>query len=85
MPYSIRLSRDEERLLAAASRKTGQSKTDLVRQGMRELCEQLVGPPASPYELGRGLFGAGTLARAPRDPMKRAVWEKLHAKHRDVG
>jgi hypothetical protein len=31
------------------------------------------------------LFGTGKLASAPSDPVKRAVWEKLRAKHRRVG
>ena len=85
MPYSIRLSPEEERLLEAASRKAGKSKSGLVRQGIREVCERYVGPKLSAFEQGRGLFGSGKLARAPRDPQKRSVLEKLRAKHGRVG
>lgn len=31
---------------------------------------------------GTDLFGAGDLAKPPADKMRRAVWEKLHGKHR---
>ncbi len=85
MPYSIRLTPAEERLLEAAARKAGQSKSGLVRQGIREVCERYVGPRRSAYELGRDLFGGGKLARPVRDRQKRAVMEKLRAKHGRVG
>lgn len=85
MPLSVRLSEEEEALLEAASRQTAQSKSDLARQGIREVCERLLRPERTPFELGADLFGAGQLAPPPVDPRKRAVWERLRAKHRRVG
>lgn len=85
MPYSIRLTAKEEKLLEAASRKTARSKSALVRQGIREVCLKLVEPLPNAYDSGRRLFGAGRLAAPPRDPMKRAIREKLRAKHGRLG
>ena len=85
MPYSIRLTAREEKLLEAASRKSARSKSSLVRQGIREVCLKVVAPLPNAYEAGRGLFGAGRLARPPRDPLKRAIAEKLRVKHGRLG
>lgn len=85
MPLSVRLSPKENALLEAASRQTARSKSELVRQGVRELCQRLARGEKTPYDLGKGLFGAGSLAATPTDPVKRAVWEKLRAKHGRVG
>jgi hypothetical protein len=56
-----------------------------VRQAVRELCQRLVRADKTPIDLGKRLFGAGALSSAPADPVKRAVGEKLVAKHRRVG
>lgn len=86
MPLSIQLSPDEEALLKAASRQCARSPNDLARQGVRELCQRLMRQAdQTPYELGQDLFGAGQLAEAPTDPVKRQIWEFLHAKHRHLG
>jgi hypothetical protein len=85
MPLSVRLTNEEEALLDAAARQTARSRSQLVRQAVRELCQRLARSEKTPYDLGKRLFGAGTLASAPKDPLKRAVWEKLIAKHRRVG
>lgn len=85
MTLSVRLTPEEEALLEAAARQTARSKSDLVRQGVRELCMRLARADKSPYDLGIGLFGAGAIAAAPADPVKRAVSERLRAKHRGVG
>jgi len=85
MPYSIRLTPTEERLLEAASKKSGQTKSGLVRRSIREVCLRLVEPSANAFEMGARLFGAGRLARKPRDSAKRALREKLDAKHGRLG
>ena len=85
MPYSIRLTAKEEKLLEAASRKSALSKSALVRQGIREVCLKVVDPTRNAYETGKRLFGSGKLSRPPRDPLKRAVREALSAKHGRVG
>ncbi|MBS3916861.1 MAG: ribbon-helix-helix protein, CopG family [Sulfuritalea sp.] len=82
MPLSIRLTPEEERLLEKACRRSTRSKSDIVRQGVREVCARIMRGDKTPYELGADLFGAGDLARPPADKMKRAVWEKLRDKHR---
>ena len=81
MPLSVRLTAKEEALLEAVSRRTARSKSELVR----ELCQRLARGGKTPYDLGKKLFGAGSLGVAPTDPIKRAVWEKLRGKHGRVG
>lgn len=85
MTLSVRLTPEEDALLETAARQTARSKSELVRQGVRELCLRLTRAEKTPYDLGKELFGAGTISPAPADPVKRAVWEKLRAKHRGVG
>ncbi|MFZ1829336.1 MAG: CopG family transcriptional regulator [Candidatus Competibacteraceae bacterium] len=87
MSLSIQFTPEEEALLEAAGRQATCSKSELVRQGVRELCQRLLQPPTdqSPYERGQDLFGAGHLAAAPTDPIKRQVWEALRVKHRRLG
>ena len=81
MTLSVRLSPNEERLLEKTASRLGRSKSDLVRQAVHELCEKLVQDERSPYTLGAGLFGAGELAGAPADPLKRQIWERLRDKY----
>ena len=81
MPLSVRLSQEDERLLEASARRLGRPKSELVRQAIQELCQKLKQEEFSAYALGEDLFGSGQLAEAPSDPMKRAIWEKLRAKH----
>ncbi len=86
MPFNVCLTPEEEALLDRVSRQSARSQDDLIRQGIRELCQRLLEQPEpTPYELGRDLFGAGQLAEAPADPAKRQIWEALHAKHRRLG
>lgn len=85
MPLSVRLSADDEVLLEKTARRLGRSKSDLARQAVHELCQKLVQDERSPYSLGEDLFGAGELADAPTDPLKRQIWEKLRDKHGHVG
>jgi Arc/MetJ-type ribon-helix-helix transcriptional regulator len=85
MPLSVRLPPEEEALLDAVARQTLRSRSELVRQGVRELCQRLARADKTPYDMGAHLFGNGVLAAAPNDPVKRAVWEKLRAKHHRVG
>ena len=86
MSLSVQFTPEEEALLEAASRQFTRSKSELVRQGVRELCQRLLQPTdRSPYELGQDLFGVGHLADAPTDPTQRQVWEALRVKHRRLG
>jgi hypothetical protein len=65
MRLSIRLTPEEERLLEKACQRSARSKSDIVRQGMREVCARIVRGDSgdkTPYELGADLFGAGDLA-----------------------
>jgi hypothetical protein len=85
MPFSVRLTDLEEELLEAAARRTSRTKSELVRESVRELCLRLAQGQQSPFDLGHGLFGSGSLAGTPADPVKRAVRERLRAKHQRVG
>ena len=69
MPFSIRLSGADERLLEAAAKRTSRTKSELAREGIREHCVRLAGGDASAFDLGKGLFGIGALAR-PRAPRR---------------
>lgn len=65
MRLSVRLNPEEERLLEKACQQSARSKTDIVRQGVREVCARIVRGDSgdmTPYELGADLFGAGDLA-----------------------
>jgi uncharacterized protein YutE (UPF0331/DUF86 family) len=51
MPFTVRLTLEEQALLDRVSRQSERSQDDLVRQGVRELCQRLLeqtGP--TPYE-----------------------------------
>ena len=85
MTLSVELTPEEEALLEEVSRRMERDQGELARQAIREYCQALVSAEKSPYELGNGLFGTGALAAPPADPGKRAVWEKLRAKHQGVG
>ena len=86
MSLTVHLSPEEEALLETVSRQSAQSQDDLIRQGIRELCQRLLEQAdPTPYALGQDLFGAGHLAGAPTDPVKRQIWDALHAKHRRLG
>ena len=82
---SVRLSANEEHLLDITARRLGRSKSDLARQAVAELCQRLGQHTQSPYDLGKDLFGAGELAPAPSDPMKKQIWEQLRDKHGYLG
>ncbi|MBM4199836.1 MAG: TraY domain-containing protein [Gammaproteobacteria bacterium] len=77
MRLSVRLNPEEERLLEKACQRSARSKSDIVRQGVREVCARIVRGDKTPYELGADLFGAGDLAGPPTDKTKRTVWKKL--------
>ena len=85
MTLSVRLSPEEEKLLEQTANRLGRSKSDLARQAVHELCQKLIRESQSPYSMGKDLFGAGKLAEAPTDPLKKQVWEKLRAKHGYLG
>jgi len=81
MTLTVRLSSEDETLLEKTARRVGRSKRDLARQAVHELCQKLIQEERSPYSLGQDLFGAGELAKAPTDPLKKQIWEKLRVKH----
>ncbi len=82
MMLSIQLSSEEQVLLETVARRTGRQQNELMRQAVCELCKKMLQEETiTPYELGKDLFGVGTLAQAPSDPIKRKIWKKLHEKH----
>lgn len=83
MSLNLFLTTEEKALLDQVSRQSKRSQDDLIHRSIREYCKrQLKQTTPSSYQLGRDLFGAGHLADAPTDPVKRQIWERLHAKHR---
>lgn len=85
MTLTVRLSSEDEALLEKTARRVGRSKSDLARQAVQELCQKLIQEERSPYSLGQDLFGAGKLAKAPIDPLKKQILEKLRVKHGHLG
>lgn len=85
MTLSVRLPPEEESILEKTARRLGRSKSDLARQAVHELCLKLAQEDHSAYAIGKDLFGAGKLAKAPTDPLKQKIWEKLQYKHGYVG
>ena len=87
MTLSVQLPSEEQQMLDMAAQRMGRNANDLLRQAVRELYQRLVMTTDSrtPYELGLDLFGAGNLATAPSDPLKRQIWEKLRVKHCRLG
>ncbi len=85
MTLSVRLSLEDESLLEKLAQHLGRNKSDLVRQAVQELCKKMMQNERSAYHLGCDLFGAGKLAKAPSDPLKQQIWEKLRVKHGYVG
>lgn len=85
MTFSVRLTPEERAILDEAARRASRSRSELVREALRDHCALLVRPLQSAFELGKGLFGGGTLARAPRDRKRRAAWQMLRSKKQSPG
>lgn len=77
MATSVRLPPEELHMLETAAKRVGRSKSELMRQAVRELCQRLATDNCTPYSLGQDLFGTGSLASPPTDPLKRQIWEKV--------
>ena len=79
--FSMRLPRELEEKLAAIAEREGRSKSDMVKEALVEYLGRR-DQAASPFELGRDLFGregsgAGNLLARGHE---RLLKEKLHAK-----
>ncbi len=81
MTLSVRLPPEEENILEKTARRLGRSKSDLARQAVHELCQKLDQEEHSAYAMGEDLFDVGELAKAPSDPLKYQIWQKLQDKH----
>ncbi|MEK7990622.1 MAG: hypothetical protein VSS52_006415 [Thiotrichaceae bacterium] len=84
MTLSIQLPPEEQALLEILAQHTGQQQNKLMLQAVRDLYHKILQEEqniATPYELGKDLFGTGHLAQAPTHPQKRKIWERLHEKH----
>lgn len=80
MPLSIRLDETTERKLAEVCKQLGCTKSEAVKASLNAWLERFE-PVPDAYALGEDLFDTGQLASAPEDPLKRQLWERLHAKH----
>lgn len=78
---SVRLNKDTENQLEEVCRRYGFTKSEAVK---RSLEQWLGGFDAAPdaYQLGSDLFDQGAASTAPSDPVRRQIWERLHAKYR---
>ena len=76
---SLRLDEEMEKRLEKQCRALGMSKSELVRQSVHTFLDNL--EQATPYELGRDLFGAfssgdGTLSSQKRKSVSKKIREK---------
>lgn len=85
MALSVRLSEEDENLLQIASNNLGKTKSELVRQAVHDFCQKLTLERSSAYSMGKDLFDKGALSKEPTSPLKKQIWEKLHAKHGYTG
>lgn len=78
---SVRIDEETQRRLTEVCRRYGYSKSEAVK---RSLASWLAGfePTPDAYALGADLFDAGGPGEPPTDPMRRQIWERLHAKYR---
>lgn len=80
MTISVRLDTDTERALSRAAKQTGLSKSELIRQSVREYLDQ-TGDGRFAWELGNGVFGKRGSGRSDlASDAKRIAREKIHAK-----
>ena len=77
---TVRLDETTERRLAEACRQLGCSKSEAVKQSLTAWLERFE-PLPDPYALGKDLFGQLSPSEPPEDPLKREIWERLHAKY----
>ena len=81
MPISVRLGHQLEERLAKASQRLRVNKTQVIRRSLEAYLAQ-VEPGRTPYDIGKGLFGAdkqsgGNLSST----FKRRLKSRLRAKH----
>jgi hypothetical protein len=69
MPASVRLDAELDRLVQAAAQRTGQSKSEVIRIGVRAYCEQLLnGQELTAYDLVAHILERDHGARDPAVP-----------------
>jgi hypothetical protein len=82
MAISVRLEKELERALTALARREGVTRSDLLRQCLREfLARKRLGKSA--WEIGKDLFGKVGSGRSDLSSRRKAiVREKIRAKNR---
>lgn len=78
---SVRLDKDTESQLEEVCRRYGMSKSEAVKRSLEQWLARFE-PAPDAFELGKDLFDQGGAASPPDDPMRRRIWEHLHAKYR---
>jgi len=83
MTISVRLDDDLEHELESAALRTGQSKSYIIKQSLKEyLAKQKPQPTA--YELGKDLFGqygSGEIEPASKERIRQRIVERVRAKN----
>ncbi len=79
---SIRIDEETQRRLNEVCRRHGCSKSDAVKRSLEAWLTSLEPMPDDAYVLGADLFDLGGAAEPPTDPLRRQIWERLHAKYR---
>ena len=82
---TLDLGPETEQRLNEACRERGFTPSELIQRNLSKWLDSLDTEDTQapdPYELGKDLFGTFGPAEAPKDPLKRQIWEYLHAKHR---
>ena len=78
---SVRLDESIEQRLQEVCRRFGYTKSEAVKRSLEQWLAAFE-PTPDAYELGIDLFDQGAAAESPADPMRRQIWEHLHAKYR---
>lgn len=83
MTISVRLDDDLEHDLESVALRTGQSKSAIIKQSLKEyLARQQPAPTA--YELGKDLFdgpGSGETAPASKERIRQRIRERVRAEN----
>jgi predicted transcriptional regulator len=78
---SVRLDSNTESQLDEVCRRYGFTRSEAVKRSLDQWLKGFA-PAPNAYELGEDLFDRGATASEPDDPMRRRIWEHLHAKYR---
>lgn len=92
MPTSVRLDAKTESLVNRLAKRTGRTKSEVIREAITRLAEadQVARPATTPYEAIRHLIGIGKggppdLSERTGDKVRQLLQERYRARQRGAG